>query len=96
MDLVRIVANVDNLKEGLCYKIGNPSRLNIWEDPWIPTLPKFTPPAEFRRRNGPSLVLELVAPTGNFWDINILNSVFPYHIIREILKIPISNILEQD
>lgn len=31
-----IVDNIEGLKSGLCYKVGNSTNLSIWEDPWIP------------------------------------------------------------
>lgn len=91
-----LVDSVDNLCAGLCYRVGNPTTLRIWDDPWIPSLPGFTPPLDFRRATSPQRVSDLMFAHHTCWDMNIISSLFPYSIIKEILKIIIPTHLEQD
>lgn len=86
--------NIPHLREGICYKVGNPTLLHIWDDPWIPSLPGFSPPPTLREPDSPLLVLELISQ--DCWDMNILSATFPYLIIREILKIPLPSQREHD
>lgn len=36
-----ILEGRDLLKKGLCWRVGNGSHISIWNDKWIPSLPRF-------------------------------------------------------
>lgn len=91
-----IVANIDKVRDHICYKVGNPTLLHIWEDPWIPTLLHYRPPLEYKLAAGPLHLHELISWNGTCWDMASLSSLFPPSIIQEILKIHIPSVLEPD
>lgn len=89
-----IVANIERLKEGCCYKLGSPTMLHIWDDLWIPTIQNFKPPLMYKVENGPIYVQQLISRSNQCWYMEIRSSLFPYSIIREILRIHIPRQLE--
>jgi hypothetical protein len=75
------------LKEGIIWRIGTGSNVNIWTDPWIPrksTRRPITP-------RGTSLltkVSELIEPITGLWDEQLVTDVFWPEDAEAILMIP--------
>lgn len=70
--------------------------LHIWDDPWIPTLPTYRPPLEYKTEHSPIYVHQLMSSSNNCWDMEVLTTLFPYSISKEILKIHLPSQLGQD
>ncbi|KAL6203306.1 hypothetical protein ACLB2K_027006 [Fragaria x ananassa] len=77
------------LTQGLRWRIGSGSHVNIWQHRWIPdSFPRCpsSPPAQ----GAPQFVSELINPATRTWDVHKLNMFFPPADIELILTIPLS------
>lgn len=67
-----ILKGIELLNEGIIWRVGNGSKINIWEDPWIPR--GITRRVISRKKkNILNKVQELIDPITNTWDIQMLN-----------------------
>jgi hypothetical protein len=78
------------LKEGLMWRIGDGASVKIWGDKWIPNtsshqlaVPTIPPLAE-------SKVQMLIDRDSNWWNIPLLEQLFPLQIVEHICQIPIA------
>ncbi|CAN1161426.1 Uncharacterized mitochondrial protein AtMg00310 [Linum perenne] len=71
---------------GAFKRVGDGTSININDDPWIPSLPKFTTPF-----NGCSdqMVSEWINPVAREWDLNRFERFFSPQATRAILSVPI-------
>jgi hypothetical protein len=70
-----ILRGVELLKEGLVWRIGDGSNVNIWDDPWLPrdgALKPITP----RRQCIYTKVSELISPITSQWDVQLVTENF--------------------
>lgn len=72
-----IMANLEEFKTNTCYRVGSPLMLNIWNEPWIPTVPHLRPPVEYRQEDDLTWVHELISEDGKCWDMPTLHALFP-------------------
>lgn len=83
-----IVAGIQTFKRGCIWRVGTGSRIDIWQDPWIPS-------SESRKvitpRGGIMLnkVEELIDPHSGLWDEELIRSVFSVVDAQRILQIPL-------
>ena len=66
---------VQALKDGLIWRVGDGTQINIWADPWIPqgvTRRPCTP----RGQTILNKVSELIDPTSGDWDITLITKIF--------------------
>jgi hypothetical protein len=83
-----ILKGVQILKLGLIWRVGNGRTINIWTDPWLPRdFPRKV--MTTRGRSIISRVEELIDPTTNFWDTQLVNEMFVAEDAKIILQIPI-------
>lgn len=83
-----IVRGLEALKEGLIWRVGDGTRINIWSDPWIPnkvTRRPITP----RGRTVLNKVSDLISPVTGTWDEELIREVFWPEDVQSILAIPI-------
>jgi hypothetical protein len=83
-----ILRGVELLKEGLVWRIGDGSNVNIWDDPWLPrdgALKPITP----RRQCIYTKVSELISPITGQWDVQLVTENFWKIDADIILSIPI-------
>uniref|UniRef100_A0A0A9CHE7 Reverse transcriptase zinc-binding domain-containing protein n=1 Tax=Arundo donax TaxID=35708 RepID=A0A0A9CHE7_ARUDO len=83
-----IVRVMQALKEGLIWRVGDGTQINIWNDPWVPAGTKrrhITP----RGRVLLTRVSELIDPTTGEWDSNLIREVFWEEDVQNILAIPV-------
>jgi hypothetical protein len=76
------------LKEGLIWRVGDGTRINIWSDPWIPngvTRRTCTP----RGRVILNKVADLIDPATGKWDEELIRDVFWEEDVQHILSIPL-------
>ena len=83
----------DLLKLGLRWRIGDGSKVNIFENPWIPR-PSLFRPVSPRTAYSPLLVKDLILPSGS-WDINLVSQVLPLDV-DDVLAIPINAASDSD
>lgn len=55
------------VKQGLCDKIGVESRINVWMDPWIPTVDGFRILDEFKVQGGQDAIGKLLETVSKVW-----------------------------
>lgn len=83
-----IVSGIQTFKRGCIWRVGTGSKIDIWQDPWIPT-------SENRRvitPRGATLlgkVEELIDPHTGQWDADLIGSVFSPVDVRRIMQIPL-------
>ena len=80
----------DILRQGIKRQIGDGMRTNIWYDPWLEgenLLPYHSSRVH--------VVAELFNGPG-MWNIDLLDELFPLHIVQKILALPISTRVYND
>jgi hypothetical protein len=85
-----IFAGVATFKRGYVWRVGNGEKINIWQDPWIPSSPNrkiITP----RGASIYTKVSELIDPVSEQWDEEILRSLLSLVNVNRILEIPLHN-----
>jgi len=88
-----IVRGIEAMKEGLIWRVGDGSLINIWSDPWIPdgvTRRPITP----RGHTLLSRVSELIDKVTGAWDKQLIKEVFWEEDVNRILEIPIKHDME--
>jgi hypothetical protein len=84
------------LQKGVCYLVGSGTSINIWEDPWIPSLENFSPSLANGTSQSPFWVVDLMTDDRLHWNINKLNNLFDPPTVQAILKIHLSTSHSQD
>lgn len=70
--------------KGLCYRVGQGNKINIWEDPWIPDSSDFKPsPINEGMLLRQGMVQSLKNEFGE-WNITLLNELFNRQSIKNI------------
>lgn len=85
-----ILSTKDIIVKGSCLSISSNSKVRIWEDPWIPTLPSFKPshnPNTTLHFPYFNLVRNLMFANSNCWNISLVYELFPADEFTEIRKI---------
>ena len=88
-----IVRGVQALKEGLIWRVGDGTQIDIWSDPWIPdglTRRPITPRGQTLLRR----VSELIDPESGDWDRQLIKSIFWEEDVIRILRIPVKQDIE--
>ena len=83
-----ILKGINLLKKGIIWRVGSGNNINIWSDPWIPrgsTRRVITQ----RGRNAITKVNELIDPTTNNWDEDLVRQTFLPEDAKIILQLPI-------
>jgi hypothetical protein len=77
-----------DLRDGLIWKVGNGTKIQIWKDRWLPNPTNF-------RINSPLLLLdpdatvsELLEKNTKWWNNQLLISIFSPEEVQMILSIP--------
>ncbi|KAK4411817.1 LINE-1 retrotransposable element O protein [Sesamum angolense] len=89
------VKSAKTLELGVCFPASTHSVINIWEDPWIPSIDSFKPqtPVDLNP-NWLLLVRDLIDREKNSWKLEVIAEMFPSAIVNEIRKIQIPDPLE--
>lgn len=77
------------LREGACFQVATLSKLNIKDDPWIPSIPGFRVPDSVVIPPHLHFVWRLMKGDGSSWDDRLVSAVFPPAISQKILQLPI-------
>nr|POE94088.1 putative mitochondrial protein [Quercus suber] len=84
-----IIKPIPLLKLGHCHLISSGNSINIWNDPWIPSLQGFIPPYP----PSPSdiqLVAELIILGTRLWNRDLLHALFDQQTASSIQQIHLS------
>ena len=85
------------ISKGACNRIHSSSSLPIWSSTWIPSLPSFSPtPSTQLTQPLPNILVSDLFTTDQFqtgpvWNLPLLQHLFDYVTIREVLKTPFAN-----
>ncbi|CAN6374879.1 unnamed protein product [Urochloa humidicola] len=88
-----ILSGLEVLKEGLVWRIGDGSKVNVWEDAWLPkewSRKPITP----KGHNLMTMVSELIDPSTGSWDVELVTQTFWPEDVHDILTIPVHVDLE--
>lgn len=76
------------LKKGVCFKIGNGSKIKIWTNPWIPSLQGKVPVLkEGIPRGNWKLVADMGEPDGSGWQTELIKDIFSEESANAILSL---------
>ncbi|XP_056695214.1 uncharacterized protein [Spinacia oleracea] len=82
------------LKEGLIWRVGNVSNINVWSDPWL-----TDEKGRFilsHHNDTVNYVHELMRPDTKEWDYEKITSIFEERDVRCIMAIPLSDRAPKD
>jgi hypothetical protein len=84
------------LREGLIWKVGDGPKINIWGDRWIfsPHSNSIQFPMHILNRD--SKVAEIIDQDSRWWNIPLIEQIFPADIVEKICSLAISPGVEQD
>jgi hypothetical protein len=88
-----IMAGVQCLRKGCIWRIGDGNKVNIWEDPWVPS----SNTRGVVTRKGQTLlkyVNELIDPVTGQWDEDLVRTNFWSIDVERIMRIPLSDTME--
>lgn len=83
-----IVRGIDALRQGLIWRVGDGTMIDIWMDPWLPygtSRRPITPRGQTVLRR----VSELINPTTGDWDKELIEDIFWEEDRQHILAIPL-------
>jgi hypothetical protein len=83
-----IVRGFQTIKSGMIWRVGDGSRINIWNDPWLPrgvTRQPITP----RGQSILTSVVDLIDPMTGVWDRELVEDIFWEEYVKVILAIPV-------
>jgi hypothetical protein len=84
-----VLTGLTNLKRGYIWRIGGGDKVNIWQDPWIPSSPSRRIISQ-RVSATVSKVSELIHPSTGGWNEDLLRETLSVDVNR-ILSIPLHN-----
>jgi hypothetical protein len=84
------------IKEGLLWKIGDGSNIKIREDKWIPSTQTHMIQVNIQNISPEARVSDLINFETNWWNIPLLEQIFPAETVEQICNIPISPRLMKD
>jgi hypothetical protein len=87
-----ILWGIEWLKEGIIWRIGNGSSVNIWSDPWLPR-GVTRRPATPKGRSLLSRVSDLIDPNTGAWDEQLVYDTFWSDDAETIMAIPIDPLM---
>ncbi|XP_057247591.1 uncharacterized protein LOC130589950 [Beta vulgaris subsp. vulgaris] len=82
-----ILSARDLLDKGIRKVVGNGLHIDIWDDPWVPTLPRYRVIPQERRDNRPQMVNEFIGERG--WQKGELERWLSKWEVDEIMRIPL-------
>jgi hypothetical protein len=89
------VHGLDLVKQGIIWRIGLGSKVNIWRDPWICRSPSRKITLK-KGRGRMRWVSQLMVPGRHEWNEQILHECMYLHDVVEVLKIRLSKRVQAD
>jgi hypothetical protein len=84
------------LSEGLIWKVGDGSNINIWGDRWIYSPHSNSIQSPVKILNKDAKVAEIIDQQSRWWNIPLIEQIFPPDIVEKICSLAISPGLVQD
>ena len=85
-----LIKNRIVVEKGVCWSILDGSNINIWDSPWIPSMPSFKPRPNVNLVDFPDFsVADLLLPGSRLWNVDLLGDLFDPPTVRNILSIHI-------
>ncbi|KAF7814608.1 putative ZmL1 non-LTR retrotransposon protein [Senna tora] len=79
------------LKKGLVRRIGDGTKTNVFNTPWIPSIENFSIPHNINNHLGADLrVSDLIVQETNMWNSQLIMQAFEPEVSKAILCIPLS------
>ncbi|KAL6546504.1 hypothetical protein OROMI_022225 [Orobanche minor] len=91
-----IVAGRDLLMKGTIWRVGNFSRIRIWDEPWLPGEKDFHLVEQWKEESPDLVVRDLLLEDGCTWDRDFILTSFSEENAKRILSIPISGRSNRD
>jgi hypothetical protein len=85
-----ILAGLTTFKRGYLWRVGTGEHIDIWRDPWIPSSPNLRILSP-RGNTIITKVADLIDPTTEQWDEDLLRGIFNSVDVGRILQIPLNN-----
>lgn len=82
-----ILSSRNLLVKGVKKVVGKGNNIDIWVDPWVPTLPNFRVLSSDRGENAPRYVQEIITKAN--WDVVKLRELFSFWEYEAIVRIAI-------
>jgi hypothetical protein len=84
------------LQEGLIWKVGDGTKINIWGDRWIFSPHSNSIQSPVRMLNYDAKVAEIIDKDSGWWNIPLIEQIFPADIVEKICSLAISPNVVQD
>jgi hypothetical protein len=84
------------IEEGILWKVGNGSKVKIWEDKWIPSTCSHKIQDPVRVLSKDAKVAEIISSELNWWNIPLIEHIFPAGTVERICSIPICPSSQED
>jgi hypothetical protein len=84
------------LQEGLIWKVGDGTNINIWGDRWIFSPHSNSIQSPVRILNNDAKVAEIIDQDSGWWNIPLIEQIFPADIVEKICSLAISPSVVQD
>lgn len=86
-----LLTSRSTISQGRCFLVGTGETIRTWLDPWIPSLPSFSPQPRIgsQVQTSTSLVSHFINSSSRSCDVCLLNSTFDRPSIANILQINI-------
>jgi ribonuclease HI len=84
------------LEEGLIWRVGNGEKIKVWKDKWISTSTYHKISDPVRVLSTDAKVAEIINRSTNWWDIPLIEQIFPRETVDKICSIPICPRTQED
>lgn len=84
------------LEEGIIWRVGNGSKIKIWEDKWIPSTFSHRIQDPVRVLNREAKVADIINLDTNWWNIPLIEHFFPSGTMEKICSLAISPRTQED
>jgi hypothetical protein len=84
------------LEEGIIWRVGNGSKIKIWEDKWIPSTFSHRIQDPVRVLNREAKVADIINLDTNGWNIPLIEHIFPSGTVEKICSLAISPRTQED
>jgi hypothetical protein len=84
------------LEKGLLWRVGNGETMRLWLYHWLPIYPFHPAVSEKRGLDTGALVSSLTNRNTGWWDLNMVNSLFPESVAAQICGLPLKSLAQLD
>jgi hypothetical protein len=91
-----ILSSRSTLAKGACWRVSTGTSLDLWNAPWIPSLPGFKPKPKMEGVYSINWVSELIQENPRRWDRDKLEDCFDPDSVEKISLIPLGQYTQED